>query len=78
MSEPGEWKCNQKSEEWRLRQADVESEGGKGGGGGEQNRWEQLQGGQRNLHPMQHALWEPRSSGFRKKKPMFLFILLMV
>lgn len=27
MSEPGEWDCNQQLEEWRLKRADVESEG---------------------------------------------------
>lgn len=33
----GEWECNQKLQEWRLKGADVESEAGKSGAGEEQN-----------------------------------------
>lgn len=42
MSQPGEWKYNQKIEYQRLKQTDVESEEGKGEGGREQNQLEQL------------------------------------
>lgn len=52
----------------------MESEGGKGGAGGEQNLHEQLQGGQRNLCPLQHVLCESKSSGFRKKANIYFYI----
>jgi len=71
MFEPGEWECNQKLQAWRLKQADVESEGGKGGGGREQNKWEQLPGGQRNLLLMQHAPWESDQVDLEKNQQFF-------
>lgn len=72
MSQPGEWKYNQKLKHHRLKQTDVASKEGKGEGGREQNQHED-----KETCTSCSTVWKSDSGGCRKEST-FLSVILML